>query len=166
MVTRTKECCAHVATDVAAWWRSRHRLSHRQQATGRAAAERDRAILRRLSAARHSDCASCRSPGLCCPYPISAVTAVSKVCPITNALSTREYSRMGLYRHIVFFLHLASCGRNRKTHGVYISELRDISGPQLVSTLALDVVGYKHPDLISRRSIFSFKTARSNCRNR
>ena len=148
MVTRTKECCAHVATDVATWWRRRHRLSHRQQATGRAAADRGRVALRRPSAARPCAYNSCSSPGLCRPYSIPAVPAASKICPITNALSTRGRGRVGLYRHIAFSSHPASCERNCKTYGVYRSESRAISDPKLVSTLILDVVGYKHPNLI------------------
>ena len=153
MVKRAKGRCDHVATDVAAWWRSRHRLFHRQQTTGRDAAERGRVVLRISSAARHSDCGSFRSPGLCCPYPISVV---SKVCPITNALSIRECSRMELYRHIVFSLHPASCGRNRKTHGVYRSELRGISDPQLVGTMVLGVgvSPQRKRDRIASRDIY------------
>ena len=157
MVKRVKGRCDHVATDVAAWWRSRHRLFHRQQTTGRDAAERGRVVLRISSAARHSDCGSFRSPGLCRPYFIPAVTAASKVCPITNALSTRGRGRVGLYRHIVFSLHPASCGRDRKTHSVYRSELRGMSGPQLVSTLVLDVVGFEHADLIAGRRVLRLK---------
>ena len=103
MVKRAKGRCAHVATDVATWWRCRHRLSHRQQATGRAAVERGRVALRRPSDARPCAYNSCSSLGLCRPYPIPAVTAASKICQVTNALSTRERSRVGLYRHFFFF---------------------------------------------------------------